>query len=323
MSHLHEGRAIIRDRVAHTAERPQRARKEGEPKERANKSVAKMAQLRNRTQGQADWPPATLWPGSAPRGGANVFSRSGAAAVAIGRALLPTANNDSVTNVTDACDDAHRAKASKSVPTPSLGPEQGRQRATPAGGPVCGHRHPTTVRFKRRIRRGLLAGTLGGIAGAFAMDIFQHHVWKLRGGTEEDEINQNLASAISRRMSHRPLSRGARQRAASIVHYLVGSGMGAAYGVAKPFVPRLGSGAGVPLGIGLWLIADEFAAPAMGLAARRRSSWLRWSNELAAHVLYAATLDAVSRAILPRDSDPCCRWSSTKPLKKSRASKAT
>ncbi len=181
-------------------------------------------------------------------------------------------------------------------------------------------RHRTVMRLKRRSGRGLLAGMLGGIAGALVMDVFQHHVWHPRDGTEEDEINENVANIIARRVFDRGLRGRERETTASVVHYVVGAGLGAAYGIAKQFAPVLGRGAGVPFGVVLWLVADEWAAPAMRLADRRRSSWLRSSNELAAHLLYAATLDAVLRATC--NPDLRCRGSSTKPPGKTRASKA-
>jgi uncharacterized membrane protein YagU involved in acid resistance len=172
-----------------------------------------------------------------------------------------------------------------------------------------------------KLGRTLLAGMLGGMAGALAMDLFQHHLWTPRSGTEEDEINENIARLISRHVFHRGLNRAERKNAGTALHYLVGAGMGAAYGTATQLAPVLGRGAGAPFGIAVWLAGDELAAPALSVANPRRFRLARRANELAAHLLYAVTLDAVQRA-LQRDAGPLGRSApSTKPSGKSRASK--
>ncbi len=150
--------------------------------------------------------------------------------------------------------------------------------------------------METRIGRVLLAGTIAGLAGALAMDIFQHHVWTPRGGTEEDEINENIAGTVSRRIFRRDLTTRNRKKAAVAVHYVAGAAMGAAYTLTTQIVPGIGSGAGVLFALTLWLGGDEIAAPLTGLA--RRGGWERKLNELAAHLIYAATLDPTSRAML-------------------------
>ena len=113
------------------------------------------------------------------------------------------------------------------------------------------------------------------------------------------KVAQKAASALGTAIpSHR------RSVAGQVVHYGFGSFWGAVLGGLSARWRTLPPGAGVALGILLWMSIDEGALPALGLSGKPgeypRQSHVRG---LAAHVLYGVVLDrglAALRAALKR-----------------------
>jgi hypothetical protein len=118
------------------------------------------------------------------------------------------------------------------------------------------------------------------------------------GGKEEQDTTVATAQAISRKLFHHELSDGEKQIAGPAVHYAYGSIVGAIYGGVAEVFPIVGAGFGLPFGFGLWLLGDEIAVPALGLAkgpAEYPASV--HADALASHFVYGLTTDLMRRVL--------------------------
>lgn len=150
--------------------------------------------------------------------------------------------------------------------------------------------------------RGALFGLGAGIAAGLLMNQV-HTVWS-RGllaygvrnasGGSGDPATRSAAEAIAG-----PLPPGARQIGGSIMHYAMAGGLGALYGALRELAPAVGGARGVAYGALVWLVADEVAVPALGLAPARMPLAIH-ARALLAHLAYGAALDAGVRALARR-----------------------
>ena len=85
----------------------------------------------------------------------------------------------------------------------------------------------------------------------------------------------------------------------SIVHHLFGALAGAVYGAASARAPILTTGAGLPYGATVWLVADEIGLPMVGLA-QRPSAYpaQRHAAALATHLVFGLTVESVRRLLM-------------------------
>ncbi len=82
------------------------------------------------------------------------------------------------------------------------------------------------------------------------------------------------------------------------VHYAIGIGSGALYGVLQDRVPALGAGRGALYGLGLFLLQDELANAATGLSARPgQYPWQAHARGLITHLVYGIVTDTVLRVL--------------------------
>ncbi len=155
--------------------------------------------------------------------------------------------------------------------------------------------------------KGLFAGLVGGLAGTVAMTAAQLALYQIlpepEGEGDGDEqsslpATEEAAQAVGRRVLGRRLSEEERSWGGSAFHYGFGTAVGGAYGLAAELRPELARGQGVPFGVGLMLLADEVAVPALGLSASPQRQPLRMHLlGLGAHVVYGAVSETVRRAV--------------------------
>ena len=90
-----------------------------------------------------------------------------------------------------------------------------------------------------------------------------------------------------------PLREDELERAGQAIHWGLGIGAGAVYGVLRPRVRRLGKAAGLAYGTGFWLLLDEIAVPALGLTPGPTGfPWQTHARGLAGHLSFGAVADA-------------------------------
>jgi len=152
--------------------------------------------------------------------------------------------------------------------------------------------------------KGLKAGILAGIIAAWAMGQFHALLTKLPGmqapkSNEEEDSTVKTAAMISEGVFHHALTTEEKKVAGPFVHYAFGASVGGTYGAVVEAMPLVTRGAGVPLGVVVWLGAHVITVPALGLSKPvTRSSLPDEAVELAAHVVYGTVTELVRRMIL-------------------------
>jgi putative membrane protein len=178
------------------------------------------------------------------------------------------------------------------------------------------------------VRKGVLAGALGGLAGAWVMNQYWAAVGKAeqriserfsanshgqkqtarrdesqqQQAQERDEAGdatQKAANKLFRAVFHRALTAQEKQIAGPLVHYSFGKLMGAAYGGAVEIVPQIRSNFGAGFATVLFIGVDELAVPALGFAAWPRSvkELPKHAEAWGAHLVYGATTELIRRAL--------------------------
>jgi len=145
------------------------------------------------------------------------------------------------------------------------------------------------------IARGLVAGLIGGIAGSAA---------KLAGEKiypPRIEGQKPPPAILASKIAGRPLSPGEELAATQAFHWLLGGGMGAAYGAAAESFPIVTLGSGVGFGVALLLGTHESVLPLLGLDKPPWKQPLREHlSELCTHGLYGLVTELVRRALVRR-----------------------
>jgi putative membrane protein len=165
-----------------------------------------------------------------------------------------------------------------------------------------------------RIAKGMLAGLIGGLAGALAMNQFQavsrnvKDVWKHsahqpekpqpEGRSEEDDATMKTADRIAVLVTDRHLTREQKEAAGPCVHYVFGALVGAVYGALAEMAPVVTKAGGTAYGTAVWLGGDEIGVAMLGLAAPPTEYPLSvHANAFASHLVYGASLDLVRKGI--------------------------
>jgi len=172
-----------------------------------------------------------------------------------------------------------------------------------------------------RLVRGMAAGLLAGLAASWVMNQFAElqpvHPPHGNGGrpkrkgrarpskqqsakpdAAEDDATGKTAVAISRKVFHHDLSPREKQIAGPLVHYGYGSLIGAVYGGLAELLPFVSAGLGLPFAFVLWLLGDEVAVPALGLAKPpMHYPPAVHADALSAHFMYGLTVDLLRRVL--------------------------
>jgi putative membrane protein len=153
--------------------------------------------------------------------------------------------------------------------------------------------------------KGLAAGMVAGLIGAWIMGQFHVLVTKLPGmpveSAKEEDSTVKTAAAISEGLFHHALPEEEKKVAGAAVHYGFGAGVGGVYGAVAEILPRVTKGGGVPFGTAVWLGAHVIMVPALGLSRPATQSPLpKEVAELAAHFVYGAVTELIRRLIRTR-----------------------
>ena len=183
------------------------------------------------------------------------------------------------------------------------------------------------------VLKGLVAGLAGGLVASWTMNQFQaawtraaegfekpHGAQSMQpteGPNPDDEIldlshtqsqsnerkeNQDdatveTAKVISNVFGHE-LKESEKKPAGAAVHYAFGTVTGGMYGAMAELAPQVTAGTGVPFGAAFWLVADEVAVPALGLAKGPAAYPLSTHvYSLASHLVYGATAELTRRCV--------------------------
>ncbi len=175
---------------------------------------------------------------------------------------------------------------------------------------------PWSYREEQRLRKTLLAGAAGGLLAAFAMNQFQALVSAVskhfakpgaegsgskETPSEDEDATVKTAKTISRIIFHHQLTRDETKWAGPLVHYSLGTTLGVVYGFLGEKWPATTAGAGSVYGTGVWLVADEIAVPAFGLAqGPAETSISSHANALASHLVFGLVTGMTHRFLTGR-----------------------
>ncbi len=175
---------------------------------------------------------------------------------------------------------------------------------------------------RQNVLKGMAAGAIGGLAGAFVMNQSgkaisgvmkgrrqeQTALEGQQGGAhnypenygrqeqESEDATQKAAQKVAT-FVHHPLNQKQKKYAGPVVHYLFGAVVGAAYGAAAEKLP-VNKVVGLPFGAVLWATADELAVPKLGLSKPFRAyPPAAHLNALANHAVYGLTTEMVRRGL--------------------------
>lgn len=158
---------------------------------------------------------------------------------------------------------------------------------------------------KKPVYKGLIAGSIGGLAASWVMTQFQALLSKALTGQSNPHEGQGedatvkTAKKLSCAVADHELTDEEKKKAGPFVHYAYGTGIGALYGgMVQRFEPAK-SGFGSAYGAAAWALGDEVAVPAFGLGKKPTEAPVSQQFQmLAAHLVYGMTLEGVRRLTL-------------------------
>lgn len=150
--------------------------------------------------------------------------------------------------------------------------------------------------------RDFLKGAAAGLAGSAAMHAFRITLERIRPDHFRDgifgfdrEADVAAAQLLCEPALGELLPAESAARLGLTLHYIYGSLLGACYGVARARSPRISTAWGIPAGVALWLVADEVPIAVTGIANPFDKTLASHVSALAAHLLYATTMENTLR----------------------------
>jgi hypothetical protein len=149
---------------------------------------------------------------------------------------------------------------------------------------------------RRPLAADVLLGAAAGAAGTFLMDalttLAYDHQPKSARDREEEVRGDKTAYAKAAETLGVP---DAEQEAAGqAIHWALGVGAGALYGVLRNRMRKLGLGSGLAYGAAFWLLMDEGANTLLKLTPPpQRFPWQTHARGLAGHLALGGAIEAV------------------------------
>lgn len=150
--------------------------------------------------------------------------------------------------------------------------------------------------------KGALAGAVATwIMGQATSYLYQHEDSsakeaenEARGGkTAYGTAADKAASAVGMELSEEQ-----RKQAGSAIHWVLGAGAGAVYGVLRHRLPHGDGGNGLLFGAAFWALVDEGANTALGLTpAPTAFPWQTHARGLAGHLVFGLAAHGVLEAL--------------------------
>ena len=159
------------------------------------------------------------------------------------------------------------------------------------------------------LARDAVHGVIAGAVATFVLDRVdwflyrrepsesRRRTWAVR--PEGKDPAHVLASRVSEAVGGGPIPQG--HPAGLATHYLIGIAPAALYGAVREHAPAVTAGSGLAFGAGMWLLEDEIANPALGLAAPPgHYPWQPHARGFVAHLVYGVVVELTLRALQPR-----------------------
>ena len=161
------------------------------------------------------------------------------------------------------------------------------------------------VKRERSLFGDLLVGAVAGVVATWVMDKGTASMYEREGevtrqresAAREGKTAYGVAAEKAAGAAGRELSDEQRQRYGTAVHWALGAGAGALYGVLRQRTPWISLGFGTLYGVLFWLIVDEGANTSLGLTPPPQEfPWETHARGLAGHLVYGATAEAAFTA---------------------------
>jgi hypothetical protein len=151
----------------------------------------------------------------------------------------------------------------------------------------------------------LIKGGVAGAVGVAVMDAAMKAATRAlqKADAEPENLEAEPATArlgatLYRRVRGSDPDQETRQRLSSAIHWIYGAAMGSLYGLARGRRPGLDVRGGALFGVGLWILGDELAVPALGLSDPPTEHPPRdHAAPLAGHVAYGLATAAAAQGL--------------------------
>lgn len=153
---------------------------------------------------------------------------------------------------------------------------------------------------KRSLTSDLTRGALAGLVATWAMDQVTSYLYQYESDeartAEQDarggKTAYGVAAEKAAEVAGQSLTDEQRQVAGQQIHWALGIGAGAAYGVLRARCPDTDWSGGVPFGTGFFVLMDEVATPSLGLTPGPTAfPWETHARGLAGHLVYGLVAD--------------------------------
>ena len=143
---------------------------------------------------------------------------------------------------------------------------------------------------------GLVATWVMGTVTSFLYARENPEARRREDDARDGKTSFGVAAEKGARLIGLELSDEQRESAGSSLHWALGVGMGAAYGVIRSRLPQVGLARGLAFGTAFFLVVDELGTVALGLTPPPNEfPWQSHARGLAGHLTYGAVADAVAR----------------------------
>jgi putative membrane protein len=103
----------------------------------------------------------------------------------------------------------------------------------------------------------------------------------------------------AKKIANRDLTPDQEKAAGGVIHYVFGGALGGLYGLACAGSEKTAIAQGVPFGLAVWALGDEFAMPRLGLTKPASEFPLsKHAYTFTAHVVYGFVTETVRRAVV-------------------------
>lgn len=152
----------------------------------------------------------------------------------------------------------------------------------------------------------LVKGAIAGAAATWVMGqatsyLYENESRQAREAEDEARGNRTaygVAAEKAAGMVGRELTEDQRQQAGSAIHWALGAGAGAIYGVMRHRVPGVELGNGLLFGAGFWAVIDEGANTALGLTPGPTAfPWQTHARGLAGHLVFGVAAHVVLQVL--------------------------
>ncbi|MEX2570775.1 MAG: DUF1440 domain-containing protein [Gemmatimonadota bacterium] len=152
----------------------------------------------------------------------------------------------------------------------------------------------------REMMESIVRGALAGLAATWAMGKVTTYLYEHEDEAAHERENRArggktafvVAAEKGAKLLDVELSEEARPKAGAALHWAVGAGAGAVYGLLRERVPGARAGFGLGYGAAFFLVMDELGTAALGLTPGPLAfPWQTHARGLAGHLAFGASAE--------------------------------